>query len=64
MEQSNEITIFLTKVVGDSRSMATESFCPAETIRALLPEKQSASICRQTLLSETPKQQSFRMKVV
>ena len=64
MERSNDITFFLTKVVGDSRSIATENFCPAETIRGQLPENQSASICRQNLLSETPKQQSFRMKVV
>ena len=64
MEPSNEITFFLSKVVGDSPSIATENFCPAETIRGQLPEKQSASICHQTLLSETPKRQSFRVKVV
>ena len=64
IERSKEFTFFQTKVVGDSRSIATEAFCIDETIRRQLPEKQSASICRQILLSETPKRQSFRMKVV
>ena len=34
-------------VFGDPRSIAPENFCPVEFFCGQLPEKQSASVCRQ-----------------
>ena len=46
IERDIELTFFQKKVVTDSRSIATEKFCPVATIRGQLPQTQSASICR------------------
>ena len=49
MERSKQSTFIQTKVVGDSRSIATKNVSLGETYCGQLPEKQSAPICRQVL---------------
>ena len=46
---------FQTKVVGDSRSIATENFCPGETFCGQLPEKHSTNYQKKQLKNEANK---------
>ena len=64
MKRSKEITFFLTEVVGESLSIATENLCPGETYCGQLPEKTVRFHLSSNLSSETPKRESFGMKVV
>ena len=64
MERCEEFTFFQTKIVGDSRSIATKNICPGENSCRQLQEKTVCFHLSSNLLSETSKRQSFRMEVV
>ena len=61
--EANELPFFITEVVGDSLSIATEKCCPGDVFLRTTTRK---TICVQSssLLSETPRRQSLRRKVV
>ena len=63
-ERDIELTLVQKKVVRRSRSIATENSCPVETFCGQLLEKAVCFHLSLSLLNETPKGQSFRLKVV
>ena len=58
IERSEESTFFQSKVVGDSKN-----FCPGEIYCRQLPEKQSASICRQVCWVKLQSDNRFEWKL-
>ena len=64
IERDIELKVFQKKVGRDSCLIATGISCPGETFSRQLPEKTVCFHLSLSLLYETPKMQSSRLKVV